>query len=246
MNNTQLFAGQFFQGTPGTIIEFVIVIAIIAGLIAFGFIAYYIKCLRKVPQGTALIKTGQGGTEVSFDKMMVVPVLHIVEMMDISVKRIEIDRSGVDGLICKDNIRADIKVAFFVRVNKEVEDVKRVANFLGCKRASDLDSLRGVFEPKFSEALKTVGKQFDFVELYNSREEFRDKILEAIGSDLNGYVLDDCAIDYLEQTDLEKLNPNNVLDAEGIKKITDLTAHEITLANQITREKEKTLKEARR
>ena len=173
---------------------------------------------------------------------MVVPVLHIVEMMDISVKRIEIDRSGVDGLICKDNIRADIKVAFFVRVNKEVEDVKRVANFLGCKRASDLESLRGVFEPKFSEALKTVGKQFDFVELYNSREEFRNKILEVIGSDLNGYVLDDCAIDYLEQTELEKLNPNNVLDAEGIKKITDLTAHEITLANQITREKEKTLK----
>ena len=189
-----------------------------------------------------MIKTGQGGTEVSFDKMMVVPVLHIVEMMDISVKRIEIDRSGVDGLICKDNIRADIKVAFFVRVNKEVEDVKRVANFLGCKRASDLESLRGVFEPKFSEALKTVGKQFDFVELYNSREEFRNKILEVIGSDLNGYVLDDCAIDYLEQTELEKLNPNNVLDAEGIKKITDLTAHEITLANQITREKEKTLK----
>ena len=102
--------------------------------------------------------------------------------------------------------------------------------------------MRLVFEPKFSEALKTVGKQFDFVELYNTREAFRNKILEVIGSDLNGYVLDDCAIDYLEQTELEKLNPNNVLDAEGIKKITDLTAHEITLANQITREKEKTLK----
>jgi len=222
MNNTQLFAGMYFQNLSGTIIEFVIVIAIIAAAIALGWIAYYIKCLRKVPQGTALIKTGQGGTEVSFDKMMVIPVLHIVETMDISVKRIEIDRSGVDGLICKDNIRADIKVAFFVRVNKEVVDVKRVANFLGCRRASDLESLRVVFEPKFSEALKTVGKQFDFVE--------------------NGYVLDDCAIDYLEQTELEKLNPNNVLDAEGIKKITDLTSHEITLANQITREKEKTLK----
>ena len=242
MNNTLIFAGFFFDGWFGTAFDIFLAVVIIGGLIGFGFLAYYIKCLRKVPQGTALIKTGQGGTEVSFDKMMVVPVLHIVEMMDISVKRIEIDRSGVDGLICKDNIRADIKVAFFVRVNKEVADVKRVANFLGCRRASDLESLRGVFEPKFSEALKTVGKQFDFVELYNSREEFRNKILDVIGSDLNGYVLDDCAIDYLEQTELEKLNPNNVLDAEGIKKITDLTAHEITLANQITREKEKTLK----
>lgn len=236
MNNMIIFAAW------SPIVYWILLVLAILFLIGMGWVSFYIKCLRKVPQGMALIRTGQGGTHVSFDKEMVIPVMHIVEMMDISVKRIEIDRTAEDGLICKDNIRADIKVAFFVRVNKEVDDVKRVANFLGCKRASDIQSLRGVFEPKFSEALKTVGKQFDFVDLYNSREEFRDKILEVIGRDLNGYILDDCAIDYLEQTDLEKLNPNNVLDAEGIKKITDLTAHEITLANQITREKEKTLK----
>ena len=98
-----------------------------------------------------------------------------------------------------------------------------------------------LFEPKFSEALKTVGKQFDFVELYNSRESFREEILKIIGTDLNGYLLDDAAIDYLEQTDLEKLNPNNVLDSEGIKKITDLTSKEAMAANFIRREKEKTI-----
>ncbi|MDE0936391.1 MAG: flotillin family protein [Mariniblastus sp.] len=211
-------------------------------IIGGGIAALMIKCLRKVEQGSAIIRNGMGGTKVSFDRNIVIPILHIVESMDISVKRIEIDRSGEDGLICKDNIRADIKVAFFVRVNKEIEDVKRVAQFLGCARASDEVALRTVFEPKFSEALKTVGKQFDFVELYNSREKFREQILRIIGTDLNGYVLDDAAIDYLEQTDLEKLNPNNVLDAEGIKKITDLTAREVTLSNQITREKEMTLK----
>lgn len=211
-------------------------------IIGGGIAALMIKCLRKVEQGSAIIRNGMGGTKVSFDRNIVIPILHIVESMDISVKRIEIDRSGEDGLICKDNIRADIKVAFFVRVNKETEDVKRVAQFLGCARASDEIALRTVFEPKFSEALKTVGKQFDFVELYNSREKFREQILRIIGTDLNGYVLDDAAIDYLEQTDLEKLNPNNVLDAEGIKKITDLTAREVTLSNQITREKEMTLK----
>jgi uncharacterized membrane protein YqiK len=239
MDNTLYIAGLISDNFYVELLVWIVAV-VAAGIL--GFVSYYIKCLRKVPQGAALIRTGTGGTQVSFDKEMVVPVLHIVEMMDISVKRIEIDRSGEDGLICKDNIRADIKVAFFVRVNKVKEDVKRVANFLGCKRASDITSLRQVFEPKFSEALKTVGKQFDFVELYNSREEFREQILKVIGSDLNGYVLDDCAIDYLEQTDLEKLNPNNVLDAEGIKKITELTAKEVTLANSITREKEKTLK----
>ena len=231
--------GFWFDTIQGQVI--LVALGLLVLLVLGGF-ALVVKCLRKVPQGTALIRTGQGGTEVSFDKCLVLPVFHIVEMMDISVKRIEIDRTGSDGLICKDNIRADIKVAFFVRVNKTADDVKRVAQFLGCRRASEIEALRQVFEPKFSEALKTVGKQFDFVELYNSREEFREEILKIIGTDLNGYLLDDAAIDYLEQTELNKLDPNNVLDAEGIKKITDLTAREVTLANHITREKEKTLK----
>ncbi|QEG21757.1 flotillin family protein [Mariniblastus fucicola] len=210
--------------------------------IAVGAFVFMLRYYRKVNQGSAIVRNGMGGTNVSFSGDWVIPILHKAELMDISVKRIEIDRSGEDGLICRDNMRADIKVCFFVRVNKTKEDVERVAQFLGCDRASDETALRALFEPKFSEALKTVGKQFDFVELYNSREKFREQILRIIGTDLNGYVLDDAAIDYLEQTDLEKLNPNNVLDAEGIKKITDLTAEEITRANFIQREKEKTLK----
>lgn len=196
---------------------------------------------KKVEQSTAIIRTGYGGVKVDFNGIFVLPIFHRFETMDISVKRIEIDRTQQDGLICKDNMRADIKVAFFVRVNKTLEMVMHVAQILGSKRASDQEALRELFEPKFSEALKTVGKQFDFVELYNSREEFREQIVKVIGNDLNGYTLDDCSIDYLEQTNLELLDPNNVLDAEGIKKITDLTSEEQIQANYIRREKEKTI-----
>jgi uncharacterized membrane protein YqiK len=213
-----------------------------AFLLTLGFLIFCIRCYHKVAQGFAIVRNGWRGTAVSFSGMVVLPIIEKAELMDISVKRIEIDRTGAEGLICKDNMRADIKVVFFVRVNKTKGDVERVAQFLGCKRASDETTLRQMFEPKFSEALKTVGKQFDFVELYNMRDEFRDQIVRLIGNDLNGYVLDNTAIDYLEQTDISRLNPNNVLDAEGIKKITDLTAKELTEANFITREKEKTIR----
>ncbi len=198
---------------------------------------------RRVEQGRAIVCNGPGSTRVSFRGMAIVPIIHQAEYMDISVKRLEIDRHGPEGLICKDNLRADIQVAFFVRVNPTSQDVLKVAQAVGCKRAADIEALRELFDAKFSEALKTVGRQFDFVELYNSREQFRDEILKIIGNDLNGYILDDCAIDYLEQTPLESLNPNNILDSEGIKKITDLTAQQLTLANQINREKEKTIRQ---
>ncbi|WP_316930538.1 SPFH domain-containing protein [Sphingobacterium sp. IITKGP-BTPF85] len=94
-------------------------------------IFHCIKCfLQKIPQGKAIVRTGIGGTNVAFNKgMYVIPVFHKMEIMDISVKKIEISRMQHDGLICKDNIRADIKVAFFVRVNKSVDDVISVAQF---------------------------------------------------------------------------------------------------------------------
>jgi len=66
--------------------------------------------------------------------------------------------------------------------------------------------------------------------------------LNIIGTDLNGYILDDCAIDYLEQTELKFLSTENILDSEGIKKITELTARQNMNANLIRREEEKVIK----
>ncbi|NQX84972.1 MAG: flotillin family protein [Flavobacteriaceae bacterium] len=216
------------------------------GLILFLIVIYFaIIALfyKKVPQGEALVRTGFKGTKVATDKgLYVVPVFHKVEIMDISVKKIQIERIGENGLLCKDNMRADIKVAFFVRVNNEVEFIKKVAQTVGCERASDISTLEELFEAKFSEALKTVGKKFQFVELYEARREFRDEIVDIIGTDLNGYTLEDCAIDYLEQTSVQFLKPDNILDAEGIKKITELTAEQNMKANLIKRDEEKVIR----
>jgi len=219
-------------------------IAVVGAIGIVGVIlAMFSRFFRKVEQGQAVIKNGFGGTKVSFHGILVFPIIHKVEYMDISVNRLEVSRMGKDGLICKDNMRADIQVNFFIRVNKTADDVIQVATTIGCERASDINAIRDLFDAKFSEALKTVGRQFDFVELYDSRESFRDQIIKIIGTDLNGYVLEDAAIDYLEQTKIEELNPENILDAEGIKKITDLTANQAKLTNQIERDKEKIIKQ---
>jgi uncharacterized membrane protein YqiK len=216
-----------------------------AAIVVFGgvgIVALALTLYRKVEQGKALVTTGMGGTKVTFTGTIVYPVVHKAEYIDISVKRIEVYRHGEDGLVCKDNIRADIKVAFFVRVNSTSEDVLKVAQSVGCERASDLQAMKELFDAKFSEALKTAGKQFDFSDLYTSRDQFKDAILSVIGTDLNGYVLDDAAIDYLEQTPLSKLDPSNILDAEGIRKITDLTAVQNIKTNAFKRNEQKTIR----
>ena len=227
---------------PQNVMTFVVGGAVLLILLT-GFVTAFSKFYRKPGPEEAIVRTGVGGlTTITGRGMIVVPLIQEAHLMDLSVKRVLIARDGEDGLICHDNMRADIKVTFFIRVNNQPEDIKTVAETIGPRRASEQAKLEELFEAKFSEALKTVGKNFEFVKLYTERDQFKEQILRVIGTDLNGYVLDDCAIDYLEQTPLERLNPSNILDAEGIKKITELTALEKVQENQFTREKEKTLK----
>ena len=208
--------------------DLLIAIATYAGVVVLALIGLALivmKFYQKVEQGQAMIvNTMKEVPEVTFTGRTVWPVIHKKEFMNISLKTIEIDRRAQDGLICKDNIRADIKVTFFVRVNKTKEDVLKVAQAIGCERASKQATIEELFSAKFSEALKTVGKKLEFEELYEERDRFRDEIIQVIGKDLNGYVLEDAAIDYLEQTPISSLDENNILDAQGIRKITELTA----------------------
>ena len=219
------------------------VIIVVAALIILGTTLLFARFYRKVEQGKALIVNKmRAEPEVTFTGMVVLPIFHKAEIMDISVKTLEIDRRGKEGLICQDNIRADIKVMFFVRVNKTQDDVIKVAQAIGCVRASDPHTLEELFNAKFSEALKTVGKQLDFVDLYTKRNQFRDSIIEVIGRDLNGYVLEDAAIDFLEQTPLTALDKDNILDAQGIRKITELTALQHIATNEHQNNERKLIK----
>ena len=88
----------------------IVVVAVCVFIVLMALLAMLAKFFVKVEQGTALVRTGFGPTKVSFSGTSVIPIMHRQEFMDISVKRIEIYRHGSEGLICKDNVRADIKV----------------------------------------------------------------------------------------------------------------------------------------
>ncbi len=229
------------ESTPVFLMILTVVGILILALIAIAALAkaFYIK----VEQGTALIKNDTTSRpKVFFTGAWVWPVIHKKELMKISLITLEVDRRGKDGLICADNMRADITVAFYLRVNETPEDVLKVAKSLGASRASDKHAVNELFNAKFSEALKSVGKQIEFVRLFQDRQDFRDKIIQVIGNDLNGYVLEDVAIDYLEQTPKSSLDPHNILDAEGIRKITELTAQQNIKTNMLERDEELAIK----
>src|SRR3954464_3744910 len=109
------------------VLPIVIVVGVIA-LVLFGVLIMVARFYRQVDQGKALIiNTMRSEPVVTFTGAVVYPIINRAEVMDMSGKIIEIDRRGKEGLICADNIRADINVNFFVRVNKTQEHVLKVA-----------------------------------------------------------------------------------------------------------------------
>ncbi len=220
----------------------------VAVILVLAFLATRYKQVKGT--GEVLIKTPMGSKSkvVSFNGMFIWPLVNRLERMNITKKHIPLIREGskdksadTQGLHCKDNIRADLRVSFYIGVNPDPADILLIANNLTAEGANNLETLEAHLSPKFSEALKTAIKQFDFEELYVSRTKFRDAVKALLENDIEGFKLYDVVIDKIEQTPLEFLDPNNVLDADGIRKITEQTSSKNIITTEL-REKESTEK----
>ena len=175
---------------------------LVGGLISLVFLFTLIIILfyKKPTQGQTLIRTGFGGTAVAFSKgIYLIPVLHKLEILDTTIKRIELKLTGKNGLICKDGELIDVIATFHLRANYNEESIKNIVQTLGCEKASNIEDLQEIFSPIFLESLNNVAKKFNFEVLRNSIPEFRDSVVANIGRDLYGFSLEDCSINYMEK-----------------------------------------------
>ena len=211
-------------------------IAIVAGamlLVVVGVLVALTRLYHRVDRGSAVIVSGAREARVSFTGALVLPLLHHAESIALGVQAIVVDRCGAQGVVCRDSIRADLRVTFLVRINQTTEDVLKVSQSVGCARASDPAVLHELFAAKFTDAMEVVARQMDFAELHRRRDLFRDELVAVIGQDLLGFILDDVAIDRVEHTPLTALDPNNLFDAEGIRKLTEETARHNVVTHEL-------------
>ena len=225
--------------------EIVVLMAIAGGLLlllGLAFTLLYAKAYRRPEQGHAIVVSKPASVDVYFTGALVLPVVARFELIDIRSKSVRIERCGKDGLHCRDNVRIDIVAVFTLRVGKSATDILRVAQTIGCARAGDPAVVEELFHAKLVEGLRTVAKQHDFDEIVSDVCAFTDEVLQHIGADLQGYVLDDLAIERLGQTPLGALDPDDILDAEGIRRIVERTAHEKMQRSKLQLEQERVLR----
>lgn len=105
-----------------------VAIAAGVGLVAIvGVIGLYARVLVRAEQGHALVVSKPGGVDVRFGSVVVLPIVHRAEVIDLRTKMLVIDRRGKRGVSCRDGIRADVVLTAQLRVSPTADDVIKVA-----------------------------------------------------------------------------------------------------------------------
>jgi uncharacterized membrane protein YqiK len=203
-------------------------------LVAFGvvllttgsIIVVITRLYRKTSANEAFVKTGMGGKKAIIDGgAIVIPVVHELVWVSLETMKLDIDRRSKDSMLTLDKLRADIRAEFFIRVNKTPEGVMQAATSLGA-RCSDPQAVMQLVEAKLVSALRVVAATMSLEDLNKKREEFATQVQNMVQKDIehNGYQLETVTISHLDQAPPSALDPeNNVFDAEGARRIAEIT-----------------------
>jgi uncharacterized membrane protein YqiK len=217
--------------TFGSLILYLIILAI-AVVIA----VYLLRWLyRRSTKETAFVRTGFGGEKVVVSGgAFVIPVLHDVTLVNMTVMRIEVARRESQALITKNRMRVDVIAEFFVKVGSSREAVGNAAQTLG-RRTLEPDGTRDLLEGRFASALRTVAAQMTLEELHEQRQEYaqRVKTVALEGLSQNGLDLESVALVDLDQTNLEFFDSSNAFDAEGLTQLTETIESRRRMRNEI-------------
>jgi uncharacterized membrane protein YqiK len=207
----------------------------VALLIIVLFLTILAKLYVRAPKDVAFVRTGSGGPKVIKDGgALKIPVLHDITWVNLRTLRLEVRRQREGAMITLDRMRVDIGVEFYVRVKPDRDSIALAAQTLG-ERTLDSEMLRDLVEAKFVDALRGVAAQMALNDLHEKRQDFVQKVQNAVAGDLeqNGLELESVSLTSLDQTPAEYFNPDNAFDAEGLTRLREITETKKKERNEI-------------
>lgn len=216
----------------------IVLFALGGALLVGSFIlAVVTQLYQKASAEEALVKTGWGGAKVIIDAgTLVIPVFHRLTKVSLKVIKLNCLREGADALITKDYLRADVHSEFYMRVGATNEQVLNAARSFG-EESWNEEKIDEKVGQKLISALRSVAAKHDLAELHSDRESFASAVQDLVAKEIepNGLILETVTISRLDQTDPSHLNDNNVFDAQGKKKITEITTAALVARNELER-----------
>jgi uncharacterized membrane protein YqiK len=217
--------------TTGTIIVFVIILAIVIAAIVYLMHWLYRRSSKEV----AFVRTGFGGQKVVMNGgAFVLPIIHDIIPVNMNTLRLEVQRGRDKALITRNRMRVDVISEFYVRVQSTPDAIANAAQTLG-QRTMQPEALRELLEGKFVDALRSVAAEMTMEEMHEKRGEYVKRVKQAVAEDLlkNGLELETVSLTGLDQTNMEFFNPSNAFDAEGLTQLTEQIERRKKLRNDI-------------
>jgi uncharacterized membrane protein YqiK len=176
-------------------------------IIVFGMLVMVKSFFVRVKPNEALIVTTTRGRVVFRTGGVVFPIVQSAEPIDLSIKTLRLERRGANALLTKDDARVVVDIVVTMRINETVEDMLKAAERVGCKKTYEQKTLEDLFTASFTSAVLEVVRYFTANDLDRNRSEAEDKILQVIGNDLQGYVIEKLALERVATANMESAGP---------------------------------------
>ena len=164
-------------------------------------------------------------------------MVHQIIPVSLETMRLNVERRGPHAMITRDNLRVDLSAEFYIKVEANSDHILQAARSLGGKNVQPT-GVSELVQEKLVSALRTVAATKELVELHSQRDVVASAVQEIIQHDLasNGLTLESVTISSLDQTDPGQLQDKNVFDAQGLRKIAEITQKARVERNEIEQE----------
>jgi uncharacterized membrane protein YqiK len=241
-----LIASPLFMPVKVTGASSIVLAVFGAAVAALGAFTLAITQLyRKTSADQAFVRTGMGGSKVVMDGgTYVLPIIHKIVEVNLRTMKLAVNPSGRSALITRDNLRSNVLAQFYIRVQADHAHILNAARSLGENSVNE-KTVEELVNEKLISALRAIASQMDLFEIHTKRDEFAERVKDHVKADLeaNGLLLESVTISELDQTDPTELSDDNVFDAQGKKKITEITTAAVVERNRLDREAERLRRE---
>lgn len=193
-------------------------------LIAFS-LCYKLFFVRVRHPFIMIVKTLGLGRRVAWDGAFVMPLVQKVELLKTALVNVKVDCRGADGFRCRDELRVDLGLSFYLSIGLTDKDIISVARNFGLDMASEAEKIAACFRPGLTEMVSAVCREYEMEDLFDNRLAFLGWLKKKLKDiDFQGLHLEDAVIDYLDQTPVNYLDPRDPADARAIEKLREIAA----------------------
>lgn len=151
--------------------------------------------------------------------------------------KVAIERKGkTDALVLKDRVKVEVAAEFYVRVDST--DSKTMSTALEALGGQiDKDKIESFCTAKFDAALRAAAAGMEIEQVQENREDFRRAVIAALDTlNKDGLELVDVSLRQLNQSPIADFEPTNLLDAQGLKKVTKIVEESRKIVNDTRQE----------